>query len=82
VYRRLHPDQPAYTVVAGGGGGSMGCHHVEPGSLSNRVRALHAPPTRSSRTQAHDSCAVARHTGFPIQHRPTRGSSPRRANEP
>lgn len=39
VYRRLHPDEPAYTVVAGGGGGSMGYHHREPRSLTNRERA-------------------------------------------
>lgn len=39
VYRRLHPDFPAYTMVAGGGGGSMGYHHVEPRSLTNRERA-------------------------------------------
>jgi DNA (cytosine-5)-methyltransferase 1 len=39
VYRRLHPDRPAYTVVAGGGGGSMGYHHREPRSITNRERA-------------------------------------------
>jgi DNA (cytosine-5)-methyltransferase 1 len=39
VYRRLAPDQPAYTVVAGGGGGSMGYHYAEPRSLTNRERA-------------------------------------------
>src|SRR5581483_2410175 len=39
VYRRLHPDQPAYTIVADGGGGTMGYHHVEPRSLTNRERA-------------------------------------------
>lgn len=39
VYRRLHPDKPAYTVVAGGGGGSMGYHHREPRSITNRERA-------------------------------------------
>lgn len=39
VYRRLHPDEPAYTIVAGGGGGSMGYHHKEPRSLTNRERA-------------------------------------------
>jgi DNA (cytosine-5)-methyltransferase 1 len=39
VYRRLHPDAPAYTIVAGGGGGSMGYHHREPRSLTNRERA-------------------------------------------
>ena len=39
VYRRLHPDQPAYTIVADGGGGTMGYHHKEPRSLTNRERA-------------------------------------------
>ncbi len=39
VYRRLHPDFPSYTMVAGGGGGSMGYHHVDPRSLTNRERA-------------------------------------------
>jgi DNA (cytosine-5)-methyltransferase 1 len=39
VYRRLHPDRPAYTIVAGGGGGSMGYHHREPRSITNRERA-------------------------------------------
>jgi DNA (cytosine-5)-methyltransferase 1 len=39
VYRRLHPDEPAYTIVADGGGGTMGYHHKEPRSLTNRERA-------------------------------------------
>lgn len=39
VYRRLHPDQPAYTVIAGGGGGTHGYHHVHPRRLSNREQA-------------------------------------------
>jgi len=39
VYRRLHPDQPSYTVIAGGGGGTHGYHHVEPRRLTNRERA-------------------------------------------
>jgi DNA (cytosine-5)-methyltransferase 1 len=39
VYRRLSPDLPAYTMVAGGGGGSMGYHYAEPRSLTNRERA-------------------------------------------
>lgn len=39
VYRRLDPDQPSYTVIAGGGGGTHGYHHVEPRRLSNRERA-------------------------------------------
>lgn len=39
VYRRLTPEEPSYTVVAGGGGGSMGYHYDEPRSLTNRERA-------------------------------------------
>jgi DNA (cytosine-5)-methyltransferase 1 len=39
VYRRLEPGKPAYTMVAGGGGGSMGYHYGEPRSLTNRERA-------------------------------------------
>jgi DNA (cytosine-5)-methyltransferase 1 len=39
VYRRLHPNEPAYTMVADGGGGTMGYHHEEPRSLTNRERA-------------------------------------------
>ena len=39
VYRRLRADRPAYTMVAGGGGGSMGYHYEDPRSLTNRERA-------------------------------------------
>jgi DNA (cytosine-5)-methyltransferase 1 len=39
VYRRLDPDRPSYTVIASGGGGTHGYHHVEPRRLSNRERA-------------------------------------------
>lgn len=39
VYRRLEPDKPAYTMIAGGGGGTHGYHHVEPRRLSNREKA-------------------------------------------
>jgi DNA (cytosine-5)-methyltransferase 1 len=39
VYRRLEPDKPSYTVIANGGGGTHGYHHVEPRRLSNRERA-------------------------------------------
>ncbi|WP_376964135.1 DNA cytosine methyltransferase [Azospirillum sp. A26] len=39
VYKRLDPDRPSYTVIAGGGGGTHGYHHVEPRRLSNRERA-------------------------------------------
>jgi DNA (cytosine-5)-methyltransferase 1 len=39
VYRRLDPDKPAYTIIAEGGGGTHGYHHVEPRRLSNREKA-------------------------------------------
>lgn len=39
VYRRLDPDKPSYTVIAGGGGGTHGYHHVDPRRLTNRERA-------------------------------------------
>jgi DNA (cytosine-5)-methyltransferase 1 len=39
VYRRLEPDKPSYTIIAGGGGGTHGYHHIEPRRLTNRERA-------------------------------------------
>ncbi|WP_273733048.1 DNA cytosine methyltransferase [Mycolicibacterium septicum] len=39
VYRRLDPNKPAYTIIAGGGGGTHGYHHLEPRRLSNREKA-------------------------------------------
>ncbi len=39
VYRRLEPDKPSYTIIAGGGGGTHGYHHAEPRRLSNREKA-------------------------------------------
>jgi DNA (cytosine-5)-methyltransferase 1 len=39
VYRRLDPNKPAYTVIAGGGGGTHGYHHIEPRRLTNREKA-------------------------------------------
>jgi site-specific DNA-cytosine methylase len=39
VYRRLDPERPSYTMIAGGGGGTHGYHHIEPRRLSNRERA-------------------------------------------
>ena len=39
VYRRLHPDQPSTTIIAGGGGGTWGYHFKKPRSLTNRERA-------------------------------------------
>lgn len=39
IYRRLHPDRPAPTVTARGGGGTHGYHWLEPRALTNRERA-------------------------------------------
>jgi DNA (cytosine-5)-methyltransferase 1 len=39
VYRRLDPDKPSYTIIAGGGGGTHGYHHEQPRRLSNREKA-------------------------------------------
>lgn len=39
IYRRLHEDEPAYTVIASGGGGTWGYHFKEPRPLTNRERA-------------------------------------------
>lgn len=39
VYRRLHPDKPSKTIIAGGGGGTWGYHFKELRPLTNRERA-------------------------------------------
>jgi len=39
IYRRLHPDQPAYTIVGSGGGGTHTYHFMHPRALTNRERA-------------------------------------------
>ena len=39
VYRRIHPNKPSKTIIAGGGGGTWGYHHIEPRPLTNRERA-------------------------------------------
>jgi DNA (cytosine-5)-methyltransferase 1 len=39
IYRRLHPDRPAYTVTGSGGGGTHVYHWSEPRALTNRERA-------------------------------------------
>lgn len=39
VYRRLHPDKPSTTIIAGGGGGTWGYHYRDPRPLTNRERA-------------------------------------------
>lgn len=39
VYRRIHPDEPSKTLIAGGGGGTWGYHYPENRALTNRERA-------------------------------------------
>jgi len=39
IYRRLHRDEPAYTVTGSGGGGTHMYHFEEPRALTNRERA-------------------------------------------
>lgn len=39
IYRRLHPDEPAYTITGSGGGGTHAYHWKEPRALTNRERA-------------------------------------------
>lgn len=39
IYRRLHPDKPAYTVTGSGGGGTHMYHYEFPRALTNRERA-------------------------------------------
>ena len=39
IYRRLHPDRPAYTLTGSGGGGTHGYHWEAPRALTNRERA-------------------------------------------
>lgn len=39
IYRRLHPDQPSYTITGSGGGGTHGYHYNELRALTNRERA-------------------------------------------
>ena len=39
IYRRMHPDLPAYTVTGSGGGGTHGYHWSENRALTNRERA-------------------------------------------
>jgi len=39
VYRRLDPQKPSMTLIAGGGGGTWGYHYPEPRALTNRERA-------------------------------------------
>ena len=39
IYRRLKPDEPAYTITGSGGGGTHVYHWDEPRALTNRERA-------------------------------------------
>ena len=39
VYRRLDPNLPSKTIIAGGGGGTWGYHYQDPRPLTNRERA-------------------------------------------
>ncbi len=39
IYKRLHPDKPAYTITGSGGGGTHGYHWKYPRALTNRERA-------------------------------------------
>ena len=39
VYRRIDPERPSMTLIAGGGGGTWGYHFPEPRALTNRERA-------------------------------------------
>lgn len=39
IYKRLHPDEPAYTVTGSGGGGTHMYHYDELRALTNRERA-------------------------------------------
>lgn len=39
IYRRLHPDKPAYTITGSGGGGTHVYHWAEDRALTNRERA-------------------------------------------
>ncbi|MCW8932473.1 MAG: DNA cytosine methyltransferase [Gammaproteobacteria bacterium] len=39
IYRRLHPDEPSYTITGSGGGGTHGYHYSENRALTNRERA-------------------------------------------
>lgn len=39
IYKRLHPDKPAYTITGSGGGGTHGYHWQEDRALTNRERA-------------------------------------------
>jgi len=39
IYKRLHPDKPAYTITGSGGGGTHAYHWEENRALTNRERA-------------------------------------------
>ncbi len=39
IYKKLHPEKPAYTITGSGGGGTHGYHYYENRALTNRERA-------------------------------------------
>jgi len=39
IYRRMHPDKPAYTITGSGGGGTHGYHWIQNRALTNREKA-------------------------------------------
>ena len=39
IYKRLHPEEPSYTITGSGGGGTHVYHWAEPRALTNRERA-------------------------------------------
>jgi DNA (cytosine-5)-methyltransferase 1 len=39
IYKRLDPEEPAYTITGSGGGGTHVYHWTEPRALTNRERA-------------------------------------------
>jgi DNA (cytosine-5)-methyltransferase 1 len=39
IYKKLHPERPAYTITGSGGGGTHGYHYLENRALTNRERA-------------------------------------------
>ena len=39
IYKKLHPENPSYTITGSGGGGTHGYHYKEPRALTNRERA-------------------------------------------
>ncbi|MGN7322842.1 hypothetical protein ACTHPT_04185 [Bacillus altitudinis] len=51
IYRRLHPEEPAYTVTGRGGGGTHMYHYDEPRALTNREKRRKVRLTRVGRNK-------------------------------